>query len=545
MTDLRIMVENARRQVEAGNAHSAEVFYHRILEESSPPNSGIKRVARGEACIFFAQKALKKKRLGEAGDWYRQAIMSDPYAVDYRVDLCLKALLPMGFCEVAKREASRAVKIAPDAPHAWRALGAIEHELGNAEASVEAYDRQLELIPDEPNAILDRVTIAIDTGEYDLTKKLLEPVLKTDRAADAWHCLGMVAYRQGHHEDAIAAYDKAIELGCHDKALARWNKSLAMHSIGLYKEGWVEHEQRGYQKTNSSMAVTMRRFTLPQWKDQPAPASIHVHHEQGMGDSLCLARYLPMLVERGYDVRFEAPDQMVSLLQHSMPEVKIMPKAVDYPGAIGIPIFDYHIPTISLPYAFGTDIDTVPWNGPYLKPDPELVEQYKALLYLAQPTGAQRKIGLVWSSGIRVTGIWIKEYGRRKSMRFDTLLPIIEATNDLFVSLQVGEERLERRDPVIDLLPDKPTWMDTAALIANLDLVITVDTAVAHLAGAMGKPVWVMMHTEGSWHWMTKRTDSPWYPTAKLYRQDKAHDWDNVIARVAGDLTASVAWKAA
>jgi hypothetical protein len=248
----------------------------------------------------------------------------------------------------------------------------------------------------------------------------------------------------------------------------------------------------------------------------------------GHGDAIAMARYAPLLRDLGYDVRMEVGEPLVGLFTRSFPGIQVMPKAVDYPSAMGIPVFDYHIPMLSLPAMMKTDIDTVPWQGPYLTPDPNEVGRYRAI---PGPRSGPR-IGLCWSSGVRTEGLWIKEYGKRKSMHFRELLPLIKSNAANFISLQVGPEREQHCDFIADPLPDTPDWDDTAALVASLDLVITVDTSVAHLAGALGKPVWVMMHTEGSWHWMTERLDSPWYPTARLFRQKEIHQWADVVAEV-------------
>ncbi len=556
---IRRMIELARSHVEAGGFGAAGVYYRMIMKDTSPPQSGVARVAHGEACVWYAQRSLAEGKIGAAADWYQQALLADPLATDYRVDYVVKVLLPMGALKNARIEAERSTKMAPDNPRAWRTLGGIEHVMGNVAASVAAYDRQLELSPADPIARLDRATIALDTADYDTVRAMVIPVLDGKHRGDALHCLAMAAYREGRHEDAIGLYDHAIAANCYDPELALWNKSLPLHSIGRYREGWAAHEARGRQKTDPAMALMMKRFTRPMWNGEPAPARLHIHQEMGHGDIIAMARYIPLLIERGYDVRLEVMEPMIELLQRSFPQCRVLPRAVDYPGAMGIPDFDYHIPMLSLPAMFKTDIDSVPWSGPYLKPNPDLVAQYRSKL-----PERQRKIGLCWSSGIRTDGLWISEYGRRKSMHFDQLRRVIhwdkafhqnnemvrthlgpQPTADCFVSLQVGPERKQNDGSVLDLLPEKPSWDDTAALVECLDMVITVDTSVAHLAGAMGKPVMLLMHTEGSWHWMTKRLDSPWYPSARLYRQRAIHQWGDVVEAVAAELSNIESYKAA
>ena len=544
MSDLKLMVLAAREALKKEQPNTAEIFYRLIIRDTTPPVSGLARVAHGEACAYFARLELAYSKYGTAADWYRQAINADPRAIDYIVDFCTKCLVPMGLFKEARFEAERATKIEPDNPAGWRTLAGIEHKLGNVEESIAAYDKHSELAADKVNAALDRSTIALDTADYDNVKKLVTPLLETNRKGDACHVLAMANYREGFHEKAIELYDLAIENKCFDVPLAHWNKSLSLHSIGRYKEGWAAHEYRGKQKIDRTMAFIMNRFDNPIWdgksRAETEPTKLHIHQEMGSGDCLVMSRYAPILADLGYDVRMEINDSFVSLFQRSFPNVNVMAKAVNYPQAMGIPGFDYHIPMMSLPHLMGTDIDSVPWSGPYLKPDPELVEQYRHKI----GTG---RIGLCWSSGIRYDGIWMTEYGKRNSMRFDQLRLLFPIGGPIgrspFVSLQVGPELAEWPWAYGNVLPKKPTWDDTAALIANLDLVITVDTAVAHLAGAMGKPVWLMMQKDGSsWHWMCERpnaswnTKSPWYPSVRIFRQhefNKPHYWDDVVADVA------------
>lgn len=544
---IRRMIELARGHVESGGIGAAGVYYRMILKDTMPPKNGLERVAHGEACIWYARKCLQDGKAGAATDWYRQAIIADPLAVDYRLEYVAKTLMPMGMLKNARIEAERATKLEPNNATAWKVLAGCEQALSNVEGAVVASEREIEITPEDPYARLDRCVIAIDIGDYATVETMCGPVLNDEKLrGEALNYLAMVAYRRGQHEKAIALYDEAIATGINDPHLATWNKSLAQHSIGDYANGWKNHEARGLQKTDEAMALLMRRFTVPIWSGQPAPARLHIHQEMGHGDIIAMARYIPLLVEQGYDVRLEVHDSMVDLMQRSFPEIHVMGKAIDYPGAMGVPMFDYHIPMLSLPAMFQTDIDTVPWRGAYLKANPDLVEHYRARL----PNNGKRRIGLCWSSGIRTDGLWIKEYGRRKSMSFDTLRPLLDHSNDCLVSLQVGPERRERCEPVLDLLPEKPSWDDTAALVECLDLVVTVDTSVAHLAGAMGKPVIAMLQRDGaSWHWMCARPGAPWnkrnpwYPSAVVVRQhqfNQPHFWNDVVADVLREIERSL-----
>jgi hypothetical protein len=438
----------------------------------------------------------------------------------------------------------------PENPATWRALGDAEMGLCNAKAARAAYERELKLDPENPLSMLNVCCIALDQTDYDRVMGLADALSRTDRAADAIHTKAMVANRMGRHEVAIDLYQQAINAKCSNHLVAHWNRSLSLMALGRYKEGWAEHEFRKNDIHNPSLSLSFQRFARPLYADQPSTilengdrrrAILLIHAEAGMGDNLAFVRFLPAFIEKGFDVRYECHPEMLDLIRRSFPDVDVFPRAPDFPGAIGVKPFDYHLPLGSMAHVLGMDIDTIPNEVPYLKPDPLLVNFYRIDSYRG------RRIGLCWSSGIREYGIWIAEYGRRKSMHFDTIAPNRTAIEmDTFVSLQVGPERAQHRGRIIDILPEKPSWDDTAALIANLDIVVTVDTAVAHLAGAMGKPCWVMMQQDGaSWHFMSERPDfpwnerSPWYPSVRIFRQSKPGDWSGVVERVADELRAS------
>lgn len=535
------MVDLARGHVEAGGIRPAEVYYRMILKSCDPPTSPVDRMALGEACRFFAARAIAVNRHGEACDWYQRALFADPLAVEYMVEFVVRALLPMSMFKMARIIAARATRVEPDNKDAWRALAISCAALNEPEESVAAYERQLELDGDNPLTVNDRAIIAVNTGDYKTARAMASVLLDNPKhSGDACHIRGLCEYREGRHEKAIEWYRQALDRGSYDAAQVKWNMSLAMHSVGQYAEGWQLSECRGEQKSDEGMRLVMNRFQRPRMTpgDLDTPQRVHVHHEMGNGDAFAMVRYLDLLVEKGHDVRLETMDSMVSLLQRSFPRVHVLPRALDYPGAIGIPEFDVHIPMLSLPALFGTGIDTVPWKGAYIKADP-----------CGNDIGPGA-VGICWSSGIRTDGLWIAEYGRRKSMHFDTFFPIVDALHkrgSVVVPLQVGPERNQLPSNIADILPGKPSWDDTASLIAKLDLVITVDTAIAHLSCAMGKPTWILCQRDGaSWHWMCHRPGaswnerSPWYPSARLFRQDefnRPHYWNDVVSQVANELS--------
>ena len=536
------MLLRARAHVEAERIVAAEPLYRLILNLTAltpQPWSSVVRVARGEACAFFARMMTARGRVGTAVDWYHIALHADPKATEYRMELAVRCYLSMHWHDMAVVEARVAASIEPDNPRVWRGLGNLEHEANHAKESIAAFDKALEVSGSDAESLLDRATIAMDVVDYDLVKEIAAKVMPTKFKPDASHLLAMVAYREGRYDESIELFDRAIEEGCRDPATVQWHKSHSLESIGRYREANAARAWRAQSITRPGLSMSLKRFSAPLWTGQPPPATVHVHAESGAGDNICLLRYLPILKDKGYAVHYEAQDGMEDLVRHSMPEIDVMPLALDYPGALGVKPFDYHLPIGEIMHAFDTTVDTIPWRGPYLRAPQDKVEEYGRRLPKA------RNVGLCWSSGIRTREMWLKEYGLRKSMHFRNLEGVVSSGLANFISLQVGPEREQHEGRINDLMPDKPTWIDSVALIANLDLVITVDTAVAHLAGAMGKPTWLMMHPGGSWHWMVERPGapwneaSPWYPqNLRIFRQKKPGDWSGVISRVADAIKA-------
>lgn len=469
--------------------------------------------------------------VGTAGDHYRAAIKDDPGDVELRLEYVVNSLMMLHHWHQARREADTIVSLDPNHLRGWHALGIIEHQCNDAEAAIAAYDRALAIEPRDIKVRLDRASLALDLGDFRTVVVMCDPIVKTGKASvgDALALLGLAAYRDGAYEDSIKLFDRGLEAGCFDPFAMRSNRANPLLGLGRWKEGWAENECRYQQQADPVLGIECKRFDRPMWACQPAPARIHVHQEMGYGDLFCLARYLPLLVERGYEVSFEVESSLVSLMARSFPGVKVMARARDFPGTLGIPDFDYHIPMMSLPFMFDTEVDTIPWRGPYIKAPPA-----NTVL-----PSTRRRVGLCWSSAALKDSIKIYAYGRRKSVPADELWPLLMNGKDQFFSLQVGEARGEIKTiSVADVLPAKPTWDDTAALIESLDLVIAVDTGVAHLAAAMGKPTWLMMHNRGSWHWLMERpgkswnTRSPWYPSVRIFRQQKTNEWGDVIDQV-------------
>jgi tetratricopeptide (TPR) repeat protein len=534
---------HARELLNEGNWYEAYERYRALLIRTAPPWKPADRVMHGEACAFMARLALKYDKPGAASDWFRRALEADPYASDYRIEWAMKSLIPLGNYQGARTEAMIATKIAPDDHLTWRALGDTEAHLGNVEACVAARDKQIAL-GGGPVAIVEKCGALVDLERYDEVDRLTEEMaaradLPDVVVADLCHTRAVMEARFQNHERAIELFKEALERGASDPSLVAFHLSMSLHSIGKYKEGWKYHAMRKDNRSRPALFVPMRRFDRPLFAMQDAPAVVHVHAESGAGDNISMWRYLILLAKLDYTVRYECRDELFNLARDSLTPhgIEVVPMALDYPGALRLKPFDYHIPVGELPHAFGTDIDTVPWIGPYVKADSG---------YCTFDHDPEWTVGIAWSAGVRTDEPWIKRYGELKSLHFSDIVPIVRDRWENFVSLQVGPPAAENNRIDGILTPDA-SWAETAALVDNLHLVITPDTGLAHLAGAMGKPTLLMMHAHNlGWHFMSETPGakwnrrSPWYPSVLIYRQHGGK-WDRVVKEIAADLK-SGAW---
>jgi hypothetical protein len=300
----------------------------------------------------------------------------------------------------------------------------------------------------------------------------------------------------------------------------RYNLAMAELAVGDWPRGWETYEAR-----HSPDSLAARR---PVWRGEDLNGgTLLLYAEEGHGNTLQFIRYAPLAARRA--------GRLVVVVQPGLQRLLAgMPGIGDVRASGGEPVadFDAHCPLISLPRAFATRLDTVPDDIPYLRSDPALAERWRAAL----PPGI--KVGLAWAGDPRRGRLIDNAMDRRRSMSFAALAPLLDVPGLRFVSLQLGEAAGQATADVaagrlIDPTARLGDFADTAGLMANLDLVITVDTAVAHLAGALGRPVWVMSRFDGCWRWLRDRDDSPWYPGLRLFRQAAPGDWPGVVAGVA------------
>lgn len=473
------------------------------------------------------------------------------------------------------------------------------HQAGRLDAAEEIYRRIINDNPRHPVAIHYLGVVAFQRGQYDQAIELIQHSIALDpRNADFFNNLGNVLNRQRRWEQAADAFGKALALRpgfadamsnlggvlvdleryaegiawchraievrpnysspCHnigqamllqnrpaealpwldralrlrpDDAQAHFTRAMVLLTLGRMREGWQEYEWRW--KWDGFTALR-RNFPQPLWDGTPLNGkTILLHAEQGYGDAIQFARFAPQVAQRGGKVLILCPSGLKHLLQSVHGITRIVGE--DEP----LPPFDVQLPMLSLPHVLGIELQSIPSQVPYLSAPAEQRSLWRDKL------GAETvlKLGLVWA------GSSSHANDRNRSVRLSQLMPLTHIPGIKLFSLQKGEQAAELANlapgiSMVDLGSQVQDFAQSAAVVEQLDLVISVDTAMAHLAGALGKRVWTLITWHPEWRWLCDRLDSPWYPTMRLFRQPSAGDWQSVINQVAVELRQLAAAKA-
>ena len=473
-----------------------------------------------ETLLARAQICVELGRLEAAGEIYDSLVARWPEfaaAHHFRANL----LARLGHLSAAVSGYDRALAIKPDDASAHHERGNALRLLGHLDAALACYDRAMACAPALPEALNSRGNLLRMLGRYDDAVLDFHAALACrPNYAEALNNLGTVLGDIGRVDEAIGCFDRAITLRP-DYAEAHWNKGITLLQEGDFTKGWQLHEWR-LQKPGASM----RRFHQPVWDGRRSVAGrqIFLHWEQGFGDTLQFCRYAPLVGEMGARVTLSVQAPLLRLLRQLQPMVTVVDENA-------IPKkFDLHCPLLSLPQIFKTTLESIPAETTYLSADAELVKAWAARL----PARRRPRVGIAW----RGNPSHANDHNRSIPAAF--LAPLLALDLD-WISLlpednapAIPEGVPGRVHAFGSALGD---FAETAALISELDLVITVDTAVAHLAGALGKPVWVLLSFSPDWRWLRQRSDSPWYPTARLFRQPRPGDWTSVIREVESRLS--------
>lgn len=418
----------------------------------------------------------------------------------------------------------RAVQLAPDDAENRYNRGIVRYDLGRKEQALEDFDAAIARNPRMGAAYNNRGNALIDLDRLD------EALASLDRAialgpqnAEAFTNRGNVLRALNRHKEALLSYDRAIAANP-DYAEAYANKSVALLHQGLYAEGWKLYEWRWkcdqpHRPILNFSPQTVRQFRQAQWQGEPLNGrTLLIHAEQGLGDILQFCRYIPQVYAKGGHIVVEAPQALLPLLNTLKGQYVFIGTGETPPD------FDLHCPIMSLPLAFATTLETVPDEVPYLFVDPAKRQEWQKRL--GPKTGS--RIGVAWSGNPKHTD------DRHRSIALSQLSPLFELPFE-FHAIQkdlrpADAEVLARIPNLRHYGDDLRDFSDTAALIDEMDLVISVDTSAAHLAGALGKPLWLLLTWVSEWRWLIDCTDTPWYPTAELFRQPKRDDWAGVAA---------------
>jgi tetratricopeptide (TPR) repeat protein len=497
----------------AGRIVPAEQLYRSVLAaEPDNPDAlhllGVVLYGRGElaAAIELIGRAIARR-----GD-----------APDYHCSLG-EALRLAGRIREAGERVEMALRLAPDRPRSRRQLGLIRAAQGHAAAALPLLEEAHAGRPNDLDVLCSLADLRLGAGDPEQAERLYRRCLELgDRRSSVLSNLGLALTDLGHFDEALGLLREAVSREpAHP--IPHNNLGLTELLLGDFAAGWRDYQWRLEVPGLDPMRQKLNR---PAWTGGDLDgARILLYAEQGVGDVLQFVRYAPLVAARGGIVVLAVQGELRRLLA-DVAELAPTDELVR---------FREHIALLSLPLVFGTDLATIPASVPYLRAAPDAVTQWEARLASLEGTRPRLRVGLVWA------GSPAHRRDRDRSLALSALAPLADIPDVAFYSLQKGHAAPQAANPpagmrLFDIGGTLGDFADTAAAIMALDLVVTVDTAVAHLAGALGKPVWILLSYVPDWRWLIDRDDSPWYPTARLFRQPARGAWGPVVANVAAAL---------
>ncbi|GJL81593.1 MAG: hypothetical protein DHS20C01_12270 [marine bacterium B5-7] len=547
-------------------ANSLALFLHRqgntqdaievlLKSISLSPDYGF---SHGNLGLFYQVQGRQEEAIGA----YQLAIEKDPRNANYHLNLsqlyydrhewdkalaaCRRAIIldsksaaaynnlgsvlrELGQPEQALSAFSTALQLDSKSASIYFNLGAVNQNLQQYTDARENFEQAVVLSPDWPSALMNLASMCVKSGDFDDAIKHYSRAIKLDNnpyLASAFTGRGAVHTRLSRWQDALADFEAAIR-ETPDHPDAHFANGILNLKLGRFNVGWREYEWR-FAANSTSMNINAN-WHQPEWDGSTFRGkTLLVHHEQGLGDAIHFIRYLPGIKELGGKVILRCGPPLFRLFEsvEGIDERFSRKERSELEQAT----YDLQVPLMSVPHLLGTRFDSIPADVPYLTVDDELVASWRER---AQTSGF--KVGLVWE------GNPDQGDNNNRSCRLDDFAPLADVSGVTFYSLQVGEASAQAKSPpagmeFVDFTDNFTDMADTAALIKNLDLVITIDTSVAHLAGALGHPVWVVLWTNCCWRYLLDRNDSPWYPTMRLFRQHVTGDWTQPIQQITEEL---------
>jgi tetratricopeptide (TPR) repeat protein len=467
-----------------------------------------------ETCVNLGGALHRQGKFDQAVVYLRRACTLQPNFAGAHLSLG-SSLRGAGDLKGAIQAYNRAIEIRPDYADAHNNLGVALRESGRLADAMQSFKRAAELQPNDSEAVHNAAVTLHSQWRLEPAIAAYRHVVRLrPNAAEYLHNLAMALFEHGELDEATALFRQSVAIKP-ENAVMHWSLACALLSQGNFEEGLEEFEWRLAVKSRG----LNRGFAQPQWDGSSAHGkTILLHAEGGHGDAIQYIRYLPMLYPSEARLILECQPALISLFRELKGIETIVPRGQE------LPAFDFHIPLIGLPRVMGTTLATIPANVPYLQALPDSVEKFRERL----PADGQLKVGLVWSG---------KSVG--SDVRTNTLqpfAPLAEIPGVQFVSLQTGPQASGPVPPkmsIINFSDELKDFSDLAGLLSHLDLLISVDTSVAHLAGAMAKPVWTLIPVRSDPRWLLNREDSPWYPTMRLFRQNNLLSWVEPFAKLA------------
>jgi tetratricopeptide (TPR) repeat protein len=552
MSTLTDIFNDAVRLHRAGNLVQAEPLYRQVLA-AEPAHAQahymlgllVHQLGRHEEALALMRRAgalnpalpdlhlnmgvilLHLNKYADAAECFRTLLQTTPSHAEAHYNLGHVHMRLGQFAEASAyyREALRLNPRHPYAPFnladALNNLGITLQSQGRIEESIRCYQEALAVNPQQADAHNNLGKALHAQGRLaDAALCYEQALLLQPQRADVHNNLGLVHQDQSQFAEAAACFDRALQIDP-DHKLALWNRCLSRLRHGDFERGWADFELRWAQP-----GMIRRSFDKPRWDGSALRGkTILVYAEHGLGDTIQFLRYLPLVQELGGSVVFECQAALFKLLRGVRGADEVVPLGAP------LPFFDMHISLLSLPSFFVRPRVLMPNETPYLNIDPERVRFWREELRSYDGL----KVGISWQGSLN-------QKADRRTVPLNQFAPFACQKGVCLVSLQAGAgaEQLhswEHGKRVVRFEPEDRDMLETAALIKNLDLVVTIDSAVAHLAGALGKPVWVALPFVPCWRYLLEREDSPWYPTMRLFRQRHAEDWPGVFQRIADEIS--------
>lgn len=516
---------NPRNEIAHNNLGNALAAVGRLEASLASYNKAIAINRRYADAFYNRGNALAaQERYGAAIESYNKAIALKNDFVEAYFNRG-NALVAVESRDLALKSYGRAISLRPGYAEAYLNRGSVLQELKEWSAAFACYNQAIALKPGCAEAHANRGTVLIELNEpsealasYDCA------IAARPEYAEAYLGRGNAHRGLNQIDTAIADYDRAIAFKS-DYADALYNRSLAYLLSGDFEKGWTGHEWR-WRSRGAASAHEMRSFKQPLWlgEEKLAGKVILIYGEQGLGDRIQFSRYAKLVAELDATVILEAPRPLVKILSSLDGVSQIIEKGT------ALPEFDYQCPLFTLPLAFKTTIATIPMTDRYLRSDECSLERWHARLRGT----ARPRVGLAWS------GAKGHLNDRNRSLALADVMRSLPASFQ-FISLQKevrdsDMSTLRSSQSILDVSAELNDFSDTAALCELMDLVISVDTSIAHLSGALGKKTWILLPFAPDWRWLLGRNDCPWYRAVKLYRQQTHGDWSGVLARVKADL---------